>query len=379
MKLASAAMTRMQKLRAKMMIHQPFFATMLVRMPMVERTDIPTAATDMESIFINPEFIDSLESDDLATFVIAHELSHRMFLHGIRRQHRNPQGWNIACDYAINLMLKEAGFTIWEHALIDDRFAGMSADQIYEILKQESEKKGGGGAGKIADEHGDAGGMIGDLIEPGDLSPEAQAKIERKVQQAVAQAANVARMAGKIPGGLERFIGEILDPKVPWQVVLRDYMTRLTPDDLESWNRRNRRFEDVFLPSRSGVKMGPIVCIGDTSGSIGNDELIVYASETNAIAEDMKPENITFVWADTRVAGEQTFGDNEFDPSLLKPAGGGGTDMRVPLKHVEQYDPEIVILFTDGYTPWPSEEPPYPLIVCCTTDTNCPVGQVIRL
>jgi hypothetical protein len=38
-----------------------------------------------------------------------------------------------------------------------------------------------------------------------------------------------------------------------------------------------------------------------------------------------------------------------------------------------------VVLFTDGYTPWPEVEPDYPLIVCCTTDAPVPVGMDIRI
>lgn len=364
----TAAMTRMQKLRAKMMIQHPFFAAMLVRMPMVERTDIPTAATDMESIFINPAFIDSLPDDDVATFVIAHELSHRMFLHGIRLNERNHDRWNRACDYAINWMLKESKFTIWEHALLDEQYADMSADQIYRLLEEQGEGKSAGG---------DAGGMIGDILAPpGGLSPEQEAKIRRKVQQSVAQAAQVARMAGKVPGGLQRFIDDILDPKVPWQTVLREYMTRVS-HDTETWSRRNRRFEDVFLPTRYSYRMGGVVIINDTSGSIGGSELVQFNTEGYTIIEDMRPEWVRILWADTQVASEQLFEDG--DPFTPKAAGGGGTDMRVPLKHAEQYQPEVCILFTDGYTPWPEGDPPYPLIVCCTTNADVPVGQVIRI
>jgi len=153
-------------------------------------------------------------------------------------------------------------------------------------------------------------------------------------------------------------------------------MTRVTKDD-EQWSRRNRRFQGVYLPARHSEKMGPIVCIGDTSGSIGNDELKQYGGEAGAIAQDVHPERIVFLWADTRVAGVQVF--EEGDELDLQPKGGGGTDMRVPLKKAEDYQPEVVVLFTDGYTPWPDVDPPYPLIVCCTTDAPVPVGMDIRI
>lgn len=368
----SSAITSMQKVRAKMMIQQPFFATLMMSTPMIETRDIPTAATDMANLYINPDFIESLD-DDLKMFVLGHEVMHIALEHGLRLGVRDPRLWNFAGDYAINLMLKEAGFKIWEHCLIDDKYEGMSADHIYEQLKKNPPQGGGSGDGKPGS--GEAGGMIGDIMQPKEMSPAEEAKLKRSVQQRVAQAAQVARMAGKLKGSLERFVNEILDPKVPWSVMLREYMHRHCQDD-ETWSRRNRRFE-VFLPTRYSEKMGEIVLIGDTSGSIGNEELTQYMSEASAIAEEVSPERIRIVWADAHVAGEQLFEEGE--PIVPKPQGGGGTDMRVPLKHVEQYNPEVVVLFTDGYTPWPTTEPDFPLIVCCTTETDCPIGQVVRI
>lgn len=364
-------MDRMQKARAKMLIKHPFFATLLVSTPWKMTTDIPTAATDMSTLYFNPDFMEK-QTDDVILSVLAHEVMHMALEHGLRCQARNPQVWNFACDYALNLVLKDSGFEIPADWLCDDMYKGMSADQIYDKIMQQA-KKGGGGGGK-----GQGGGaMQGDIL-PSDANndPAKEAKVRRGIQQKVAAAANVARMAGKFAGELERLIGEILDPKVPWTHILRDYMTRVTKDD-EQWSRRNRRFQNVYLPARHSEKMGEIVLIGDTSGSIGNDELCKYMAEAGAIAEDVHPERIRILWADTRVAGEQVFEEGQLiDP---KPKGGGGTDMRVPLEKALEYEPECVVLFTDGYTPWPEVEPDYPLIVCCTTDTQVPIGLDIRI
>jgi predicted metal-dependent peptidase len=208
------------------------------------------------------------------------------------------------------------------------------------------------------------------------MTEEEAAVQEQRVRNQVASAAMVARLQGKMPADLERAIGELLDPQVPWYTVLRDYMQRTTQED-ESWSRRNRRMSSVYLPAKHSEKMGEITVIIDTSGSIREEEITQAMSEVTAIAEQVEPERIRIVWADARVAGEQIF--EAGDTLTPEPAGGGGTDMRIPLTHIEQYAPHIAILITDGYTPWPTTEPPYPLIVCCTTDIKVPIGAVIRM
>lgn len=378
-------MTKMQKSRSIMLLKQPFFASLLMSTPMHEVDEdwflsrgiaTATAATDMENFYYYAPFIDSL-SPEVVLFVLAHEVMHVALAHGIRRGNRNPQLWNIACDYAINMMLKDTGFTLWDKCLYDEKYRGMSADQIYDQLVKAMDKdKAKGGKGDPSEMFGDGGGMVGDVQAPehgGD--PAAQARTKRSIQQRVAQAASVARMQGKFGGALEQMVSELLDPKVPWQHVLRDFMCRVAEDD-EDWNQRDRRFQHVFLPHLFSEKMGPVIAIGDASGSC-YDDMPRYFAEFRSIAEDMKPEYIKVVWADTRITAVQTF--EEGDDIVLGPKGFGGTDMCVPLKEVEDMEPEVVILFTDGYTPWPDVEPPYPLIVCCTTNAKCPIGVVIRI
>jgi predicted metal-dependent peptidase len=402
--MQSQAMDRLKKARAKMLVKHPFFATLMMSMPMIETREIETAATDMKTLYINPDFIETID-DDVLMFVIAHEIMHTALTHGLRRGERVPLRWNVATDYAINLILRESKFKIWEHALIDDEWKDMSADAIYNALtKEEDEQKKSGGQGQPQQGQGQgqpgAGGappppgaqdpsqtgapgnqhhspMLGDLMAPpceGDHA--AEDRMRKDIQQRVAQAASIARMTGNLPGSIERFVEQVLEPKVPWEETLRHLMTEFDKSD-EDWMHRNRRFSTYLPTDHSESRLGEFIVIGDTSGSIGDEEMAGYIAECRAVIEDCKPERTRLIWADTEVAGEQEF--EAGDELLPRPMGGGGTDMRVPLKYVEEYDPTFVVLFTDGHTPWPKEEPPYPLIVCCTTEVNVPVGEVLRI
>jgi len=387
-------MDKMSQAKSRLLIKHPFFATLLLNTPLVESRSLPTAATDMKKIYYNPEFFSQLSVSQIM-FVLAHEVMHIAFEHGLRLYGRNHQKWNFATDYAINYLLKEEGFEFVDGVLYERKYGGKSSEHIYDELPDPPEPPQGGGGQCEGDEgdggqdnpgsgssgnpqnpDGPGGTMSGDVLRPdGANDPGEVAKIRRQIKQKVAQAATNARLAGKMAGELERAVNEILDPKVPWEDLLREYMTRIVHDDV-SWQKRNRRFRNVYLPARHSEGMGRIGFIVDTSGSVSDKEIAQVAAELTDIATNMQPEGILVVWADTQVAGEQEYevGDE------LKPMGGGGTDMRVPLEHMEQHDDlEVVVMITDGYTPWPDVEPPYPLIVVCTTETEVPIGAVVRM
>ena len=374
-------MEKLEIAKSRMLLKHVFFGTAILSTPIVKTVSVPTAGTDSVKIYWNPNFFDDLDVDE-HQFVFAHEVLHILLKHKFRQGGRNHRIWNMACDYVINRILIEAKCgkmpTGRKAGLYDKRFDGMSEEQIYDILKKEDDQKrqGRGQPGDGLNE----GGMPGDIMElPEEVTPDQVEIIKRGIDQKLAQAANMARLAGKMPGEIEKLIDELLNPKVPWQDLLRDYMTRLVHED-ESWNRRNRRVTSVYLPARHNERMAGLTIIGDTSGSIGPEDYARIATEIKAILEDVNPEFIRVLWADTRTAGVQMMEPGDFTgPRDLKPKGGGGTDMRVPLKDAEEYEPPVVVLITDGYTPWPDCEPPFPLIVVLTTDVQCPVGQVVRV
>jgi predicted metal-dependent peptidase len=355
------------RLRAKLLLESAFFGSVLMSTELVETDQIDTAATDGARIYYNLAFLESLD-DSTGVFVVCHEIFHIILKHALRQGSRDKELWNIACDHAINLQLKACGFSVWKEALCDAQYAGLCAEQIYEGLLAE-EQAGGDPRG------GDSGQLARDLMGSGNLSAEERTEIARTVDQRVARAAACAKASGQGSPFLDRLLGEVLGAVTPWREYLRDYMTRVTQDD-ESWGRRNRRFADVFLPARHTLRVGDIVMIGDTSGSISHKALREVAGEVSAVADAVQPEVIRMVWADTKVAGEESFECGQ--PIDVHPCGGGGTDMRAPLAYVEKYDPSVVVLLTDGETPWPTVEPPYPLIVVCTTKADCPVGLVVR-
>lgn len=359
------------KAKARLVMNHPFFATLLLKTEVVLSDICQYAATDMKRIYLNPEYVKTAKISDLMSD-LCHEVGHNAFLHSDRRGTRDRQLWNVAADHAINLMLEDQKFTVppggW---LADPKYKGWSSEKIYDDLRQQEKA---GGSLKRDRMHGDV------LDVPGSdgSNPVEHATAVRKAKRAVAEAAMRAKLAGKLHGELARLVDELLNPKVPWPDILRDYLMRIVQDD-ESWTRRNRRYRDFILPARHSETMGPIVIIGDSSGSIwcSPEELESFATEIQSVADMVQPEHIRLIWADTKVAGEEVFERGDILKFEVK--GGGGTDMRVPLSYVEQYEPEVVILLTDGYTPWPEVEPPFPLIVCCSTDVSCPVGDVIRL
>jgi hypothetical protein len=134
---------RIQKARTTLLLDHPFFGSLLFRLKGRENRSIATMATDGVSLYYNPEFVDTLNSATLAG-VLAHEVMHPALQHHVRRSGRDPKRWNEACDYAINPLLLDAGLSLPDGVLVDHRFRGMSAEQIYNLRDAEAQPQSGG-------------------------------------------------------------------------------------------------------------------------------------------------------------------------------------------------------------------------------------------
>lgn len=289
--------SKISKAKARLLMQHPFFATLLLRTPVLVQDHsaggqhVQLAATDGNKIYYNGEFLEKCTVEDVMA-VLAHEVGHDSLLHSLRLEARNPDTWNQAGDHAINLMLEDQGFKAPKAVpggwLADQQYKSWSADRIYDDLRRNQDKNGGGGK---------RDGLHGDVLPNPGKTPDERAKAEQQTKQRVAAAANMARMAGKLNGELARMVDELLDAKVHWTEVLRDQMLRVVRSK-DNWSRRNRRFSKFYLPTRRSLAMGPIVFIVDTSGSMNEEDLRKVCSEIAHCAAQTQPESIRVVWAD---------------------------------------------------------------------------------
>lgn len=357
---------KLQKAKITLMRNSKF--ALLSGILMVGRTsvddNVPTACTDGRDERYGREFIKGLRDPELA-FVVAHEAAHKMYRHlstWRKLSDENRELTNHACDYVINLMLKDLDpsesviampvYRDGPHVgkrmgLVDERFRGMNTKQVYDILKQEQEENGHQGGG--IDEHDWDGAKE---------MTEAEAKeLAREIDQAIRQGLMAhQKQTGKGGGTLSRELQDLLEPKVDWRQMLREYVKAVCrAKDTSSWRRVNRRYLSLgmYMPSIVGERVGHIVIGVDTSGSIGGPELAEFLAEVKGIAEEVNPEKVDLIYWDSEVAGHEEYTELEV-PNIVsstKPRGGGGTSPSCMSDYLKEkrIEPECIIMLTDGY------------------------------
>lgn len=320
----------------------------------------PTARTNGRDEWYGRGFVKKLKEKELA-FVVMHEASHKMYRHLTTWKKLHDEDHNLAnmaCDYVVNLMLKnldpvEAFMAMPKDSngkpmgLIDERFKGMNAKQVFDILKKEQCE--GGGGGDSMDEHdwdGDSG-----------LTDEEKKEFDREIDQAIRQGIiNDRKMNGAGAGDLARELGEMLQPKVDWRDALREFVKSVCAGkDNSTWRRPNRRFlgEGTYMPTLISESVGRVLIAIDTSGSIGGEELNAFLSEVVALCEQVSPEFVDLLYWDSAVAGHEAYAREETTNivSSTKPVGGGGTSPSCITSYLKDknMEPECAVVLTDGY------------------------------
>lgn len=356
-------------------------------------------------IAYSPDAVEKHTDAELAG-IIAHEVMHCALLHPYRRGHRDQKLWNQACDYAINSEVLGSGLKLPADVLIDPQFDGLSAEVIYSKLKaaeqnqpepegeeNEEEKdqpaddadqeQDGPSTGEVEDAPADGNGEgdgEGEGEGTGEASPEPMSESDWKI--AAEQANDVARGAGKLPGGVAEQVKAARKIAADWRSILREFVEHTIPNDY-SWMHPNRRHiaQGLYLPGVSKENLGHIAVAVDTSGSISSRQLATFAAELNAIVNECRAELVTVLYADTQVQRTQEFSEGE--EIVLDAIGRGGTAFGPTFEAVAKWEqpPVAMLYFTDLDSYDQPAAPDYPVlwVTDLAVTRDAPFGEVVRI
>ena len=361
-----------------------FFATLVLRLKPEPGWDVDTLATDGKVLRYAPPFVTGLSPDELVG-VLAHEVMHCALAHPARRGDRDPEKWNVACDLAVNPLLVTAGVVLPPDRLMpgEGAYAGLepgkAADEYYALLPGPAGGPGDGASGGGPPR--DPGGC-GGVVDPAQGDPAESRRVEADWRVAVSQAQSAAAGRGPLPAGLGRAVETVLHPPADWRAVLREFVAAHAKNDY-SWTRPNRRFvaQGLYLPGMHSEELGDVVLAVDTSGSIGERVLGVFAAEANAVLSAYDC-TVSVVYHDTEVQKVQTWGSSD-GPLALDPVGGGGTSHTCVFDWIERagLSPACVVCLTDLETEFPPAPPAVPVLWAVPGDAPCdpPFGRVVAL
>jgi predicted metal-dependent peptidase len=317
MRLSITSEQKLEQARMRLVRVWPFFARFALEPEYVEDSSTETMATDGEKVFWSREYLDA-QTTDVVTALSAHEGAHIAFGHHLRRGSRDAKLWNVACDHVVNILLADSNFQLWDGAIIDRRFADMTAEQVYALLareKSQQEQQGQGqgqGQGQPAPSQPEPSqpGEVRDF--PGDAAETATARAEQPGK--LSQAVQMARKRGALPGSLGDAVARERAPRVPWREKLADWAQSLSTSDY-SWQRPNRVYlseHDIIMPSARSRTMGPLAVGIDTSGSISTAELESFAGELRSLHSQLRPEALHILYHDSKVYRADTFGPDDY-------------------------------------------------------------------
>lgn len=358
---------RLAKAKTALILEHPFIGTVALGMPFLLSREVPTAATNGKRVLFNPDFCNELTDEELK-FLVAHECLHPMLEHNYRRQERQHRRWNNAADYVINkLLIDDSIGRMPKRGLHDPNIytaGGGTSDGIYNILPEQDESDGG------------EPGL--DNCEDAEGSPAEQAQEQAEWKVKVAQAAQAAKMMGKLSANMERLVDEVLRPKVDWRDVLQRFLVKARTDQ-RSFSRFNRRFiaQGMYLPSVSGEQMGEIVFAVDCSGSIDQHTIAQFAAEINNVKDDLMPARIHVMYFDSEVSHVESY--EQHDDLDIKPHGGGGTDFAPVFAEIIEHGltPVAIVFLTDLCCSSFGDQPDAPVLWVSTDESTAPFGEVV--
>jgi predicted metal-dependent peptidase len=387
-----AILEKITRARISLILDEPYLATAIAQFPLEDATEegwCSTMATDGYRIYYNADFCRCLRPKDLS-FVLAHEVGHCIFGHLERRGERDQKKWNLATDFAINLVLHDFGMRVPAGAVFSLDFKDLTAEDIYDKLPKRKSSQGKGKNGRGSG--GSSGGaqsplwrFDGHLEFPPRKQP---VKSElREIRRACMEPLEKSlRTRGTMPGWWDETVRKATGREIPWRELLSHYFSGLRRDNYR-WLPPNKKhiWRGLVLPSVGVPSASHIVAAIDTSGSMSNEVL----GQTLGMLDSLRRVNgftLTVLqcdWSVQEVKNYELWDEPDF--STAKFRGRGGTSFVPVFEWLEQQmakgmRPDALFFFTDLCGNFPDKAPCYPVAwLAFDRDLKPPFGQVIRV
>lgn len=371
-------------IKRKLLVKYPLFRNIVIDTDYIINTTIPTAETDGEKIYFNPEFLNKI-SVEQQMFVFAHEICHIAFNHILRSEGKNPFVWNIAADAVINAFLKRDGLLTVDGVIDISDAINYDVERLYEklLLENKTQQK------KVIEIYGsghDTHSMWDETLKKirenqkkgiaqKDEKEIFKRNLEEKKKELQELKSVLSKQAiGKLPltNIKTRDISDIGKAKslIDWRYILKE-----TINYEIDWSYSDATIEDGVVSANLKEQLIPETeILLDTSKSIDEKLLKNFLKECKNILKHSKLKIGCF---DTQFYGFNEIRTEE-DIDNMDFQGGGGTDFNVAVSAFSKRVKNKII-FTDGDSHMPNRSFDAIWIVFGGLDINPKGGKVIHI
>lgn len=350
-----------------------YLATAVYALVPVTAPDVATMTVDERwRLYVNPHWYAAASVPDVGREV-AHLVWHLLADHADRARSLNVDAstarhWKDATDATVSATLARDAVRPEDLPTAGSLGlpAGLSAEEYYAQLSR-LPPSDGAGAGVLGPSDGCGSGADG-VPRSNELPPDAEAGLDlpdvTEIRRRVAiDYVEHAQRRGDTAGDAWRWARRILEPTIAWEPLLAQAVRRAVGwaagrGDY-TYTRPSRRASSVRGVVLPGMRrpVPRVAMIVDTSGSVDDALLGRALGEVDGalLALGVAGSDVTVYSCDAAVHTVQRV-RRARDARL---AGGGGTDLRAGLKAAgsQRPRPDVVVVFTDGFTPWPPEPP----------------------
>jgi len=392
---------KIEKAKAKLMLEHPYIGSMATVLKLDDNKETLTFSSDGVSLKYNNEYFDTAPLDEIE-FALANGAMHALLKHKERTHERVGRIWQAATDIAVNAMLVKNDFVLPPYAYYDERFEGMYAEEIYDILTEEmvyndtldeteaptpddarseegKENKEQQQQPQNSQEESSSQQPPVEQASLEEIGKEEIEALQEELQEHFEQMFQKFNRQGELPKGLEMLVPEYFSHKIHWREMLYRYIAEFAKSTY-SFVPPNMKYlyRGIYLPSLSSDLLRIVIAV-DTSGSVDEEMLSTFLGEVESIMQSYGNYEIDLITADAKVHSHRTYLPGERLEYTV--SGGGGTDFRPTFAYIdaEINYPTLLLYFTDGMGTFPENEPSFDVMWVMPEAKEVPFGEVLVL